>query len=128
MKIRMLGLCIFAAALCACSTLGRVGVMALYNNPGFKVGKYKEIGLADPKTGKVPQVEGSTCRCIWFGLIPSGDSDVSQALVKSLEKSRDADALVDVTVKTSLYHYVFPYSVLTISCVTVKGTPVQFWE
>lgn len=99
-----------------CSTVGKVGLIT-------KEG----VGLAEVTASKhqdLGPVQGKACRYIWIGLFSSGDNTTSKALQIALEKS-GGNALKDVTEKKSLYHWIYPYSVLTVACTAVQGTAVR---
>ncbi|MHB1756836.1 MAG: hypothetical protein ACYCT9_04900 [Leptospirillum sp.] len=74
------------------------------------------------------EISGTACRHFILGIIPWGDSDVETALRHALQAhpSLNADGLVHVTTETSLYGFFPLYDIYTLTCTTVKGTPVRF--
>jgi hypothetical protein len=74
------------------------------------------------------QIEGRACRHFILGVIPWGDSDLESAMRDAFKKnpSLHADGLVHVTTATSLYNFFPLYNVYTLTCTTVRGTPIRF--
>ena len=120
MKINQL-LCLVVAVLVsvACSSFGTLGIVTKSSSdPGalLKSGRnYKEIGPA----------EGQACRHFILAIIPFGDSAFSTAVDRALS-ANGGDALINVSVQTSLYGFIPIYNVYSYTCTTVKGIAVKF--
>jgi hypothetical protein len=71
------------------------------------------------------QVEGSACRHFIIAVIPFGNSSFSKAVENALEE-RGGDALINVTVSSSLYGFIPIYNVYSFTCTTVQGVAVKF--
>jgi hypothetical protein len=76
---------------------------------------YKEMG----------PTKGEACRYILLGVIPWGDSTVTKAVLDGLNKS-GGDALINLSVSSSLYSFVPIYNVFCYTCTTVEGIAVKF--
>ncbi|MGE5257716.1 MAG: hypothetical protein ACM3KE_13645 [Hyphomicrobiales bacterium] len=115
---------IFAIVLTAlilggCSSTGNLGMATKsMADPGSLVtsaGGYKEIGPA----------KGEACRYILLGIIPWGDSTATQAVTAALEQT-GGDALINVSVTSSLYTFVPIYNVFCFTCTSVEGIAIKF--
>ena len=108
-------LCSFIAG---CSSTGTLGIVTKSSaDPGeiLKVGKnYQELG----------PTEGQACRHFVLAIIPWGESDFAEAVDKALEKS-GGDALINVSVESSLYGFIPIYNVYSFTCTTVKGVAIK---
>lgn len=107
-------------ALCAgCTSVGTVGMVTKSTaDPGalLRNGQpYKEIGTA----------EGEACRFFLLNVVPFGDSSFSTAVDEALEQSK-GDALLNVTVSSSLYGFIPIYNVLSYTCTNVRGIAIKF--
>jgi hypothetical protein len=88
---------------------------------------------ADPasllKSGRTFQelgpVEGQACRHFVLAIIPWGDGDFAHAVDQALE-NKGGDALLNVSVETSLYGFIPIYNVYSFTCTTVKGIAIKF--
>ena len=69
-------------------------------------------------------VEGRRCRYIFANVIPWGDSTPRAAMEVALEGTA-GNALVNVSVTTSLYSFVPMLNVLALTCTTVDGIAVR---
>jgi hypothetical protein len=69
--------------------------------------------------------EGSACRHFVLAVIPFGDSTFSSAVDDALAQ-RGGDALLNVTVSSSLYGFVPIYNVYSFTCTSVQGVAVKF--
>lgn len=117
-------LSIFALAgllLAGCTSVGQVGLMT---RPGADVGAI--VREARPYT-ELGAVEGEACRNFALGIIPWGDSSASTAMANALEKV-GGDALINVSVETSLYGFIPIYNVFANTCTTVRGIAIKFAE
>ena len=102
-----------------CSSTGNLGMATKsMADPGSLVtsaGGYKEIGPA----------KGEACRYILIGIIPWGDSTATKAVGAALEQT-GGDALINVSVTSSLYTFVPIYNVFCFTCTSVEGIAVRF--
>ncbi len=120
MKVNQLVcLLVVALTLTACSSFGTLGIVTKSSgDPGalLRSGRtYKEIGPA----------EGQACRYFVLAVIPFGDSTFSSAVDNALAAS-GGDALINVSVESSLYGFIPIYNVFSFTCTTVKGIAVKF--
>ncbi|HEY3308128.1 MAG TPA: hypothetical protein VGJ93_06705 [Desulfuromonadaceae bacterium] len=115
--IIMLGL----MALVGCSSSGGLGlVMKSTSDPTrYLKGQfsYREMGRA----------EGESCRYFMAGIFPFGKSDFAAAVDDALSKT-GGDALLNVTVSSSLYGFVPIYNIFSSTCTNVQGIAIQFEE
>ena len=102
-----------------CSTTGTLGILTkssadpaslLKNSQG-----YEELG----------PVEGQACRHFILAIIPFGQSDMAKAVDNALERT-GGDALINVSVESSLYGFIPIYNVYSFTCTTVKGIAIKF--
>ncbi len=75
---------------------------------------FEEIGI----------VRGKACRFFLIGVIPWGDSTVTRAIDNALESG--GDALINVSVTSSLYGFVPIYNILCFTCTEVEGIAIEF--
>lgn len=105
--------------LAGCSSTGTLGIVtksSAQNAEILKAGKpFDELG----------QAEGESCRHFLLAIIPWGSGTLPDAVDESL-KDKAGDALVNVTVTTSLYGFVPIYNVYTYTCTKVQGIAVKF--
>jgi hypothetical protein len=73
----------------------------------------------------VGPVSGQACRYFLLGIIPWGDSTVTEAMDEALAES-DADAIINASVETSLYGFIPIYNVFSFTCTTVQGVAIKF--
>ncbi len=106
-------------ALVGCSSTGNLGIISkTTGDPGSLLTSphpYKEIG----------PVKGEACRYILLGVIPWGDSTVTKAVNDALIRSR-GDALINLSVTSSLYTFVPIYNVFCYTCTSVQGIAIKF--
>ena len=76
---------------------------------------FEEIGPA----------EGSACRHFVVAVIPFGNSTFSTAVEDALAQ-KGGDALLNVTVTSSLYGFVPIYNVYSFTCTSVQGVAVKY--
>jgi hypothetical protein len=102
-----------------CSSSGTLGIVTRSSADAgelLKSGRsYQDLGLA----------EGSACRHFVLAIIPWGDSTFSAAVEDALQK-KSGDALINVTVTSSLYGFIPIYNVYSYTCTEVKGVAVKF--
>jgi hypothetical protein len=105
--------------LAACTASGNFGILTRSaEDPAqlMKSGRpFQELGEA----------EGEACKKYFLGMIPWGSFSLSKALDRALNDKK-ADALLNVTVESSLYFSPPPYFLFTEACNTVKGTAIRF--
>jgi len=113
------GLFVVIFLLTGCTSVGNLGIVTKPSADAaslLKSGRaYKELGPA----------EGEACRHFLLAVIPWGDSSFSTAVNNALAE-KGGDALVNVTVSSSLYGFIPIYIVYTYTCTTVKGIAVKF--
>jgi hypothetical protein len=106
-------------ALAACTSVGQVGVMTRPSaDPGALIREargFNELGPA----------KGTSCRYFLLAIVPWGDSSPSTAMEKALQ-STGGDALLNVTVYTSLYGFIPYFNVFSYTCTSVEGTAISF--
>ena len=102
----------------ACSSTGNLGMATKSTaDPGSLIttsGHYKEIGPA----------KGEACRYILIGIIPWGDSTATKAVSNALEQN-GGDALINISVTSSLYTFVPIYNVFCFTCTSVEGIAIK---
>jgi hypothetical protein len=107
---------IFLAGCSSSSTLGLVTRSTADPASLLKSGRtFTELG----------PVEGEACRHFLIAVIPWGKSDFGTAVDKALIE-RGGDALLNVTVESSLYGFIPIYNVYTFTCTKVQGIAVKF--
>jgi hypothetical protein len=107
--------------LAGCSSSGSLGMVVKSTaDPGALLTNktsFREIGPAD----------GEACRYFLLGVLPFGKSDFAAAVDEALIKS-GGDALLNVTVSSSLYGFIPVYNLFSYTCTNVKGIAVKFEE
>lgn len=118
--------------LIGCTSTGNLGLMA---KPTASPGEL--LSLEEPYRELGP-VEGRACRYFLLSLFPLGDSSITTAMERALDGEQNDDAIADedprevgdamlnVSVTTSLYGFFPIYNVLSFTCTTVKGVAVKF--
>jgi hypothetical protein len=105
--------------LAGCSSTGSLGMVVKSTaDPGALLKNqttFREIGPAS----------GEACRYFVLAIIPFGQSDVAAAVDEALTKS-GGDALLNVSVSSSLYGFIPIYNVFSYTCTNVKGIAVKF--
>ena len=103
----------------ACTSVGSLGIVTKPNADAanlLKSGKnFQELG----------PVEGNACRHFILAIIPFGDSAFSTAVDEALAQ-KGGDALLNVTVSSSLYGFIPIYNVYSFTCTSVKGVAIKF--
>jgi hypothetical protein len=103
----------------SCTSVGNLGIVtrASANNADIlKSGvAFEELGAA----------EGSACRHFLIAIIPFGNSSFSKAVDDALAQ-KGGDALINVTVSSSLYGFIPLYNVYSFTCTSVQGIAVKF--
>jgi hypothetical protein len=102
-----------------CSSTGTLGIVTKSSaNPASLLKnsqEYEELGPA----------EGKACRHFVLAIIPFGQSDMEKAVDEALGKT-GGDALINVSVESSLYGFIPIYNVYSFTCTTVKGIAIKF--
>jgi hypothetical protein len=102
-----------------CASTGNLGMVTKSTaDPGSLLTSshsYKVIGPAKAKA----------CRYFLLGIIPWGDSTLKTAMDKALAET-GGDAMINVSVSTSLYGFVPIYNVFCFTCTTVDGIAIKF--
>lgn len=105
--------------LAGCSSVGSLGMVVKSTaDPGALLRNqtsFREIGPA----------AGEACRFFVLAVIPFGQSDVAAAVDEALISS-GGDALLNVTVSSSLYGFIPVYNFFSYTCTNVKGIAVKF--
>lgn len=105
--------------LAGCSSDGTLGLVTKSTVDGRLFLKnsqsYKELGY----------VEGQACRYFVLGVAPWGDSAFSAAVDQALTKV-GGDALINVTVSSSLYGFMPILTASSHTCTNVKGIAIKF--
>jgi len=116
---RFLMVLMTAIVITGCASTGNLGMVTKpMGNPGSLLTNaqpYKEIGPA----------KGEACRYILLGIIPWGDSTATTAANNALQAS-GGDALLNISVTSSLYTFIPIYNVFCYTCTTVDGIAVKF--
>ena len=119
MQMPFASLLVLALIAAGCTSVGHLGIVtkASANNADrLKSGvAFEELGPA----------EGSACRHFVLAVIPFGDSTFSSAVDDALAQ-RGGDALLNVTVSSSLYGFVPIYNVYSFTCTSVSGIAVKY--
>jgi len=109
----------FVILLAGCSSSGTLGIVTRSSaDPAalLKSGRtFQELG----------SVEGQACRHFVLAIIPWGQGDFAHAVDQALEQ-KGGDALLNVSVETSLYGFIPIYNVYSFTCTTVKGIAIKF--
>lgn len=100
-----------------CSSTGNLGIVTKSQiDPGSLLTSsrsFEEIGV----------VRGQACRHFIIGIIPVGDSTVAMAIDNALESG--GDALINVSVTSSLYGFVPIYNIYSVTCTSVEGIAIE---
>ncbi len=110
---------VFAMLLAGCSSSGTLGIVT--KSTADPVALLKS-GQAFEELGPV---EAQACRHFVLAVVPWGEGDFGHAVAKALEE-KGGDALLNVSVETSLYGFVPIYNVYSFTCTTVKGIAIKF--
>jgi len=102
-----------------CSSSGTLGIVT---RSSADAGQMLKSGRSYQDLGPV---EGSACRHFVLAIIPWGNSTFSAAVENALQQ-KGGDALLNVTVTSSLYGFIPIYNVYSYTCTDVKGVAVKF--
>jgi hypothetical protein len=75
---------------------------------------------------EIGRVRGKACRFFLVGVIPWGDSTVTRAIDNALQSG--GDAIINVSVTSSLYGFVPIYNIFCFTCTEVEGIAIAFTE
>lgn len=118
-KSLLLSFALMTLVVTGCSSSGTLGIVtkSTADSAGLlKSGRnFQDLGPA----------EGSACRHFVLAIIPWGDSTLSTAVDNALQQ-KGGDALLNVTVTSSLYGFIPIYNVYSFTCTEVKGVAVKF--
>lgn len=114
-----LSFAIMTLVVTGCSSSGTLGIVTRSTADAgglLKSGRsFQDLGPA----------EGSACRHFLLAIIPWGDSTLSTAVDNALQQ-KGGDALINVSVTSSLYGFIPLYNVYSFTCTEVKGVAVKF--
>jgi hypothetical protein len=103
----------------SCTSTGNLGmVLKSVAEPGSLLTSSQQYKVIGPAQGKA-------CRYFLLGIIPWGDSTIKTAVDKALAES-GGDALINLSVTSSLYGFVPIYNVFCFTCTTVEGIAIKF--
>lgn len=105
--------------LVGCTSVGNLGMVT---RPSTNNAERLKSGVAFEELGPA---EGSACRHFIIAVIPFGDSSFSTAVEEALAQ-KGGDALINVTVSSSLYGFIPIYNVYSFTCTSVQGMAVKF--
>jgi hypothetical protein len=112
-------LLVLVGLITGCASTRNVGIISKSTaDPGSLITasrSYKQLGAA----------RAEACRYFLLGIIPWGDSTVATAMDKALAEN-GGDALINVSVTTSLYGFVPIYNVFSFTCTTVEGIAIKY--
>ena len=104
----------------SCSSTGNLGMVTKSRaNPGSLLSSSKSFEEIGP-------VKGQACRFFLLGVAPWGDSTFSQAIDNALENG--GDALINISVTSSLYGFVPIYNIFCYTCTNVEGIAIKFTD
>ena len=102
-----------------CTSTGNLGMVARsVAEPGSLLTSSQPYKVIGPARGKA-------CRYFLLGIIPWGDATLKRALDKALAET-GGDALINLSVSSSLYGFVPIYNVFCFTCTTVEGIAIKF--
>jgi len=102
----------------ACASTGTVGLLTRsLANPSDLLTQVHTYHVIGP-------VEGTACRYFALAVAPWGDSSTPTAVERALSGS-GGDALLNVTVTSSLYGFIPYWNILSFTCTTVAGTAIR---
>jgi hypothetical protein len=103
----------------SCTSTGNLGMVSKSTaDPGSLLTSPQPYKVIGPATGKA-------CRYFLLGIIPWGDSTLKTAVDKALAES-GGDALINLSVSSSLYGFVPIYNVFCFTCTTVEGIAIEY--
>ena len=118
MRIFVLVMIAASLGLTGCSSTGTLGIITKSTaDPG-------QLLKTETQFQELGPVEGKACRHFVLAVAPWGKSDVTAAVDKALETT-GGDALINVSVESSLYGFVPIYNIYSFTCTTVQGIAVK---
>lgn len=119
MRSVILGLALCCLVFASCSSSGTLGIIT---KPTADAAALLRSGRPFQELGPV---EGQKCRHFVLAIVPWGEGDVVHAVEEALAE-KGGDALINVSVETSLYGFVPIYNIYSFTCTTVKGVAIKF--
>ena len=115
----LLSFALITFVIAGCSSSGTLGIVTRSTADAgglLKAGRgFQDLGPA----------EGTACRHFVLAIIPWGDSTFSTAVDNALQQ-KGGDALINVTVTSSLYGFIPLYNIYSFTCTEVKGIAIKF--
>ena len=108
-----------AALMTGCTSVGNLGMVT---KPSANNADRLKSGVSFEALGPV---EGSGCRHFILAIIPFGDSSFSKAVDEALSQ-KGGDALINVTVSSSVSGTTPIYTVYSFTCTSVSGIAVKY--
>ena len=108
-----------AALMTGCTSVGNLGIVT---KPSANNADRLKSGVSFEELGPV---EGSGCRDFILAVIPFGDAGFSRAVDEAISQ-KGGDALISVTVSSSLYGFIPIYNVYSFTCTSVSGIAVKY--
>ena len=118
-RVLLLSFALMALVITGCSSSGTLGIVT---RSTADAGGLLKAGRSFQDLGPT---EGTACRHFVLAIIPWGDSTFSTAVDNALQQ-KGGDALINVTVTSSLYGFIPIYNVYSFTCTEVKGIAVKF--
>lgn len=110
---------LFVMFLAGCSSSGTLGLVTRSTaDPGSLLRESRGFTELGP-------VQAESCRHFALAIIPWGRSDFGTVVDKALLE-RGGDAILNVTVETSLYGFIPIYNVYSYTCTKVQGIAIKF--
>ena len=98
-----------------------IGNLGIVTKPSANNADRLKSGVSFEELGPV---EGSGCRHFILAIIPFGDSSFSKAVDEALSQ-KGGDALINVTVSSSLYGFIPIYNVYSFTCTRAASIGVS---
>src|SRR5262245_43408751 len=109
----------FVMLLAGCSSSGTLGLVTKSTaDPASLLRESRGFTELGP-------VQAESCRHFALAIIPWGKSDFGTVIDKALIE-KGGDALLNVTVETSLYGFIPIYNVYSYTCTKVQGVAIKF--
>lgn len=118
MYVKLL-LVLIVMVLTGCSSTGSLGMIVKSTaDPGALLKNQTSFQKIGPASGEA-------CRFFALSVFPFGQSDVAAAVDEALNSS-GGDALLNVSVSSSLYGFIPIYNIFSYTCTNVRGIAVKF--
>ena len=103
----------------ACVSTGQIGIITRSDaNPAELITEARPYRSLGP-------VRARACRYFALAIVPWGDNAMSTAVDEALDKS-GGDALLNVTVSSSLFGFIPYYNIFSYTCTSLNGTAIRF--